>query len=215
MNAQDGSDFAQALKEVLKSYRQECGTFTLKIWWAALEQYSLTTVLNAMGAYCADPDTCTFAPKAGDIVGMIEGKKSDRKELAVLAFARVMAHINSYASVVFDDAAIHYAIKVGFGSWIEAGRFDGNTFECQEQRRAFISAYTSFKQGTAYEPRLVGISEQNESVTGMPSWNETLYIGDAAKALEVEQCGRVSQQRLAGLDVARVLPHGLALEAAA
>jgi len=215
MKAQDGESFAKALKEVLKSYRQECGTFTLKIWWAALEKHSLDTVLNAMAAYCADPDKCKFAPKAGDIVGMIDGNKVDRKELAVLAFARVLEHVNSYASVVFDDPAIHYAIQVGFGSWVEVGKFNGNEFECQEQRRAFISAYTAFKQGVAYMPRLIGIHEQNEVATGIPSGVQTLYIGDKQKALEVEQCGRVGQESLSGLNIGDALPVISTVEAAA
>jgi len=201
----DKKEFANAVREVLKSYRQECGSFTLKVWWAALQKHELSAVLNAMGAYCADPDRCKYAPKAGDIVGMIDGNKADKKELAVIAFAKVIENVNSYASVVFDDPAIHYAIAIGFGSWVEVGKYNEAEFKCQEQRRAFVSAYASFKQGTAYLPRMIGTHEQSEASTGHKSFSETLYIGDKQNALAVEDGGRVAVNGSAGFIAGEIL----------
>jgi len=188
----DKKVFAESVREVLKSYRQECGTFTLNIWWIALHQYDLKKVLNAIGAYCASPEKCKFVPKAGDIVGMITGTKDDRKDLAVLAFSHAIQNVNSYQSVVFDDPAIHHAIIVGFGSWQEFGMFDDAQFKCQEQRRAFLSAYASFNDKTAYAPRLIGISEQDAVGSGLEYKFDTLYIGERKKALAVESGGRTA-----------------------
>lgn len=189
----DKQEFADAVREVLKSYRQECGSFTLKIWWAALVNNDLKTVLNAMAAYCAHPDKCKFAPKAGDIVGMIEGTSADRKELAILAFSKAIQNVSSYDTVVFDDPAIHHAIIVGFGSWQEFGMYQESKFECQEQRRTFLAAYASFKKDTPYLPKLIGILERDNSAEGYPdAIPMPKYIGDHKKALAVESGGRIA-----------------------
>jgi len=200
MRKEDADDFANALKDILKSYNQECGVFTLRVWWLALRIHPLKDVLNALGAYCADPDRCKFAPKAGDIVGMIEGTKADRAELAVIAFARAIENANAYDTVVFDDPAIHYAVKVGFGSWVDMCAFCDSKFEHQEKRRSFLAAYRMFKDGTAYEPRLSGLHEQAEVTSGIPSGMSIVYIGERTKALAVEQSGRIGGNNMEKID---------------
>jgi len=189
----DKREFAEAVREVLKSYRQECGTFTLRMWWAALQQHDLATVLNAMGEYCASPDKCKFAPKAGDIVGMIEGTKADRKELAVMAFAKVIGNVNRYATVVFDDPAIHFAITMAFGSWDKVSDYNDSEFESQQNKREFITAYAAFNENTPYQPKLIGINERDNAAGGfLEHKGDTLYIGEYKKALAVELGGRTA-----------------------
>ncbi|MDX8384136.1 MAG: DUF6475 domain-containing protein [Ghiorsea sp.] len=163
------------------------------IEWAfeVLRDKGIAEIRTALIHHARDPKSGQFQPKPADIIRHIDGTRDDRKELAVLAFARVLDNLNSYSTVVFDDPAIHFAIAVAFGGWIEAGLFDASKFECQEQRRAFVTAYTSFKQGTAYLPRLTGIHKQGEASTGYASQASITYIGDKQKALAVENNGRV------------------------
>lgn len=186
MIEQDKEEFAEAVTEVLKSYRQEVGKITLRIWWAALEKHDLNIVLNALGAYCASPDKCKFAPKAGDIVGMIEGTATDRQALAGAAFAKVIANSNPYNTVVFDDPAIHYAINVAYhGRWENVSKFDPSEYESQANQRAFEKAYVSYKEGMSYPARLTGIHEQENALNGY-EYGDVEYIGDNKLCLEVE-----------------------------
>lgn len=195
----DKKEFAEAVREVLKSYKQECGKFTLRMWWAALQTHSLATVLNAMGEYCASPEKCKFAPKAGDIVGMIEGTKADRKELAVMAFAKVIENVNRNATVVFDDPAIHHAIIIGFGSWEKVSDYNDFEFESQQNKREFITAYAAFNANTPYQPKLIGIVERDNAANGLyDAIPSVTYIGDKKKALAVESGGRTAISGNAG-----------------
>jgi len=189
----DKKEFAVAVHEVLKSYGQECQKFTLELWWFGLKKHSLECVVNAMYEYCASPEKCRYPPKSGDIIAMIEGSKADRKEMAVIAFARMFDNLNTQASAVFDDPAIHYAIMVGFGSWEKVGAYNETKFECQEQRRAFIAAYTLFSSETPYLSRLVGLEERENAANGYHNYvPRVLYIGNKERALQVELQGRSS-----------------------
>lgn len=180
----DKKEFAKAVQEVLKSYGKECGTFTLRMWWVALSKFELTTVFNALGEYCGHPDKCKFAPQAGDIVGMIEGNKSDKKDHATIVWSRVLDNVNRYASVAFDDPAIHYALQVAFGgNWIDVCNFNADDFAYQEKHRSFITAYANYKQDMSYQPYFVGIKEQENGTS------EITYIGNQEQARLVHQGG--------------------------
>lgn len=198
----DKAEFAEAVTEVLKSYRQEVGKIILRIWWTALEKHDLNTVLNALGSYCAHPDKCKFAPKAGDIVGMIEGTAEDRKAVAQAAWSRLMQNCDGSATVVFDDEAMHYAISVAFnGNWRNVGMDVIGSFEEQEHKRTFERAYASYKDGMNYPAKLIGHYEIDNHKNGY-EYDEVRYIGDKQKCLAVES-------KPASLDMAKADAIGI------
>jgi len=208
----DKQAFADAVREVLKSYRQECGSFTLRVWWTALQQHDIQTVLNAMGEYCAHPDKCKFAPKAGDIVGMIEGTGKDKEALAHVAWRRLLDNCSAYDTTVFDDAAIHYAISIAFPQgWQSVGHDNIGSFEEQEHKRSFILAYTSYKEGMNYPKKLVGIFERDNGANGI-EYNQVKYIGDNKKALAVESGGRTAISESVGSITSSIVPELKSIE---
>ena len=197
----DKQAFAGAVREVLKSYRQECGRFILEMWWAALKAHDLKVVLNAICEYCAHPDKCKFPPNAGDIVGMIEGTGADKEALAHVAWKRVMDNCCASETVVFDDPAIHYAINVAFvEGWRTVGLDVIGSFEEQEHKRSFIKAYASYKDGMNYPPTLKGYFEIDNNAKGY-DYNQITYIGDKQKALTVLERGNEGGMMKLGTDI--------------
>jgi len=189
MTENDKKEFAIAMHEVLGSYNQECGRFTLRLWWSALERYDLQTVLNALAGYCAHQDKCKFAPKAGDIVGMIEGTKAEKTEAAEYAWQRTYDAIGTYGrykSVAFDDPAIHYALML-LGGWEEfCGMMED---EKPFRRKDFISAYAAYRNGLPYPPHLSGMAERENVGKGVDVKIE--YIGNHDVVKSIIADGRV------------------------
>lgn len=74
---QDKKQFYTVVIEVIGMYNQEISEIGLQIWWQALHDYDLNKVMNALGEYCANPNTCKFSPKPGDIVGIIDGNHAN------------------------------------------------------------------------------------------------------------------------------------------
>lgn len=185
MDKNDSEDFADAIKEVLRSYNQEVSTFQLKMWWAGLKRFDLNIVLNALGGYIASPEKCKFAPKPGDIVEMIEGSSKDREALAAHAWQIVMDNCNGYMTTVFDSPAIHYALKITFGNWQSVGQCE--EYDLKFKRLDFIKAFSSFKEGMPFPAKMVGTLERDNAANGQSNDHNAIeYVGDKEKCLAIE-----------------------------
>jgi len=171
------------------------------IEWAfeVLKDKSIEQIMSALIAHARDPESGQFIPKPADVIRHIDGKREDRKDAATIAWARVLENVNAYASVVFDDPAIHYAISVGFGGkWVDVCSFNADDFAYQEKRRSFITAYASFKPDTMnYPTHLIGIHEQD----GADIKDNITFVGDKEKSRLVYRGGSDS-----GL---QALQHGI------
>lgn len=156
--------------------------------WAfeVLKDKSLADIKTALIKHARNPDSGQFMPKPADVIREIDGSAQDRKNMAVLAWARVIENVSRYDSVVFDDPAIHYAIAVAFGSdWNDVCNFEESKFEDQDKKRAFIAAHSMFKQGMNYPPRFAGLHEME----GVDYKKCLRIVGDRDKARLVHQGG--------------------------
>ena len=182
------------LSEIMLAISEEYGTeysdTRMKMWAGMLKDYSEKQVKGALIKYMRS-EQARFAPKVSDIITMIEGKAVDRKAAGEAAFQRVYNAIGScggsYASVVFDDPAIMYAISV-MGGWID---FCGITDDEKPfRRRDFVSAYASYKNGMGYPAHLAGIHERDNTANGTGVEMSLTYIGDKSRAITVHNAGR-------------------------
>jgi len=180
MNKADFEKFSACWEQACNGAGKEVSPRAIEWAFEVLKDKSIEQVMNALISHARDPETGQFMPKPADVIRHIDGKKEDRKDAATIAWARVLENVNSYASVVFDDPAIHYAIAIGFGGdWVDVCRFNPDDFAYQEKRRSFITAYANFKQGTMnYPTHFVGIHEQ----CGADIKSNIVHIGDKEKA---------------------------------
>ena len=187
MVEQDKQQFAEMIIATMELYNKHPSKMAIKMYWNVLERFSIEQVEHGLKAHLNDTEQGKFQPKPADIIRHIEGTKADRKTAAEAAWHTVLSNVNRYDSTVFDDPAIHYAIMIGFGSWLNVCDFDKDDFSMQQMYRSFINAYSSYN-GQPYIPRMVGIYEQ-ESAQG-PTQYVIRYHGDEDKALAVESGGR-------------------------
>lgn len=178
-----------------------------QINWAfeVLRDKSIEQVKKALIMHARDPQSGQYQPKPADIIRHIEGSSVDRKTAAEAVWRKVLDNVNRYDSAVFDDPAIHYAIMIGFGSWLTVCDFDKDDFAMQQMYRSFISAYASYN-GQPYIPRMIGIYEL-ESAKGETRY-EIHYIGDKQKALMVERGGRVGGMEAVNSEIPKAIEDG-------
>jgi len=187
MQQSDFINFAESWEQACEGCGKPASSRQIEWAFECLTDKQLDDVKRALIKHARDPDAGQYQPKPADIIRHIEGGKADRKVMAEAAWHTVISNVNRYNSAVFDDPAIHYAIMIGFGSWLNVCDFDKDKFDCQQMYRSFINAYVSYN-GQPHPPRMIGIYEL-ESAKG-PTKYEIEYHGDKQKALAVEQGGR-------------------------
>jgi hypothetical protein len=186
MKASDAKRFAGILYATFEVYGQQPSKMAVDIWWNALSEYTIEQVEGALAAHIRDADSGQFKPKPADVIRKIDGSREDKAAMAARAWARVMDHMNTTDSAIFDDPAIHYAIQTTFGTWVKAGLMTEK--EAPFKQRDFIQAYTAYKPGLPYPPRLIGRTEN--SAAGGEVFFFTNHIGNADKCRAVEEQGR-------------------------
>jgi len=203
MNEKDYDDFAIC-------WEQTCVGITGKqpnpssIEWAfeVLKDKTIEQVRHGLIAHSRDEKEGSFAPKPANIIKHINGAKADKKDYATVAWARVVDNVNRYASVVFDDPAIHYALQVGFGgNWQDVCNFNADDFAYQEKRRSFITAYANYKQGMSYQPYFAGIEEKengtvNITFIGNQEQAKIVYHGGTSGGLDKLEANSLSHLSL-------------------
>jgi hypothetical protein len=85
MKARDKQGFAQTLTAIADLYAKNLSDAGLKIWWSALEHYSLAQVQQALSSHVSDPDRGQFMPKPADVVRQIDGGRPSPDEIIAMA----------------------------------------------------------------------------------------------------------------------------------
>lgn len=189
-----------AIVEMMTMYDKEISGFALNAWVTQLSRYPVESVLAALSQYISTPEKCRFAPMPGDIVEILDGSKDDRKAAAGLAYARAFDAISSYgsyASVVFDDPAIMYAVQCGFSNWVGFCQAEHHDFD----RKKFIDEYTNYRDGLPFPKCLEGITAIGNG-SQFPEFNKVSAIGD------VERCRAVYRKGRDILDISKSMPVG-------
>lgn len=191
MTQPDLEEFALMLGAVYEFYSKTPSASALEIWWAALKPFDLAAVRRALGQHALNPDRGQFIPKPADVVLMLGGSTLDSGLVAWSKFEQALHSIGPYRSVVFDDPIIHRVVE-DMGGWTALARCSGKDWPFKQNE--FVNRYRSFRmrgETPAYPPKLVGISEAENSVNGWAGDErakkeaEPVLIGDSAAAVKV------------------------------
>lgn len=189
MQQHERGQFAELLTNVMAYYGKDCSTFTLTVWWNALQSCDMEQVANALQRHATDPERGQFAPKVADIVRTLHGTTTERAALAWGKVHEAISAIGAYTDVVFDDPAIH-AVVEDLGGWPKVCRTDVKELPYLQHR--FQEAHRAYAERGQfeYQRRLPGDRSPDHDYTrrGLPVPRPAL-VGDPKRALLVLQNG--------------------------
>jgi hypothetical protein len=177
--------FTKFLTQALGYWKADVSEFTLSVWFAACQPYTLEQVRKAMTAHATDPEHGVFAPKVADIVRVLSGTQTDRALLAWGKTLEAMSAVGAYTDVVFDDPAIHAAIE-DLGGWVKVCRTE--TTELSYLQHRFCGSHKAYTQRGQFDYQRVLIGDRSPDSMflsrGIPLPKPAL-IGDVDRAKEV------------------------------
>jgi hypothetical protein len=210
MQPSDKPKFKNLLTDALAFYRRDMSTFALGVWWQACQSFEFEQVAKALTAHAMDPERGQFAPMPADIVKVLHGTRSDRSLIAWGKTFDAMQRVGAYASVAFDDPAIHLTVE-DLGGWPTVCRTLIEELPFVQKR--FCDAYRvhTNRPGTPHPSRLIGASEAASQAAKMTAEQQrmvegkTVLIGDATAARNVIATGGMAPRHAVTL-LANVLP---------
>lgn len=207
MRQSDAGQFQELLTDALAFYRQDVSEFALSVWWAACERFELEQVRKALTAHAMDPERGQFAPKPADVVRVLQGTHTDRSLMAWGKVYEAMTRVGAYASVVFDDAAIHAAIE-DMGGWPQVCRSDVDALPFLQRRFCDTHRAYAMRPGHPYPPRLIGDTEAKNRLDGRDV-EPPVLIGDPAKCRLVHSSGSATSRVAITHQAAAMLPAAI------
>lgn len=187
----DKKRFTNIMKTTFKMYDKKLDVDVINMWWSIMSTVSIDAFAAGMRNHIVCPERGQYVPKVADIIAKIGGDRNDRKDAADFAWSVVKDNLNTNENAVFDDPAIHYAIQIEFGSWVEVGMMTDK--DEPFRRMGFLRAYAAYKPGLPYQPRLLGRLSLGEATSHGRVDVFTHYIGDKQAALAVEANGKQSK----------------------
>ena len=202
MTAEDKRAFWTLVKGVHSFYSQDVSEFAAQVWWNAMQGYSIDQVRRAFDKHAADPKSGQFMPKPADLIRVLDGTQDDRAALAWSKVLSAIQRVGAYATVVFDEGAIHAAIE-DLGGWPKACATKFEELPFVEKR--FCAAYRAhLKAGSAYPGKLPGIADQS-NVAGGFGTQEPVLIGNPEQARQVLAVGAYTNGKAIPLSKASAL----------
>lgn len=155
MSPNDANQFKELLTSALAYYRQDASPFVLSVFWQACQPFTMEQVRKALTAHATDPERGQFAPKAADLVRILQGTNTDRAQLAWGKCLDAMSRVGAYTDVVFDDPAIH-AVVEDLGGWPKVCRTETKDLGYLQHR--FCESHKAYTGRGAfdYPKRLAG-----------------------------------------------------------
>jgi hypothetical protein len=210
MDNQDKSAFASVLRATFDVYGKEVSTDVMRIWWAALETFSIDEVRIGFSRYIRSTESGQFPPKPADIIKMVEGTGSDRGMIAWSKVHEAIKRVGAYRSVVFDDPLIHVVIE-GMGGWAALCMVTSEElpFRAQEFSKRY-RAYAERGELPQHPACLTGIAEASNRLHGFPV-EPPVLLGNPEKAAQVLALGCTGPrlQITSGNRVSDILEQGL------
>lgn len=185
MRPSDIPRFLEVLAGVHDFYGRELSEFAGQVWIEAMQGFDLEQVTKALSAHLMDAERGQFMPKPADIVRQLQGTNTDRALIAWGKTLQAIQHVGAYASVCFDDGAIHAVIE-DMGGWPKLCRTQ--TDDLPFVQRRFCETYRAYanRGEFGYPPKLSGEFDAINATRGLPAQAPKL-IGDPAKARQVAQ----------------------------
>ena len=200
---EDKREFAQLLQGVQTEVyqRPELTVQALRVWWMALGHLRMGDFRAALSAHVRSEK---FPPTPADILRLAEGSSEDKARSAWYMVRSAIGRAGQYASVAFDDPAIHCAIR-DIGGWPRLCQTPEAELPFRE--RDFIAAYQIHAARKSPHPsHLPGVHEIDNAASGFGKAPRLTLIGDVAKASEVVRTGSDSAARLPMLEVKDTIP---------
>jgi hypothetical protein len=184
MQTDEKQKFLTLLAGVHNFYGKELSEFSGQVWWEASKDYEYGQVSKALSSHLRDPDKGAFMPKPSDLVRQLQGTYADRSLVAWGKVMEAMQRAGAYASVAFDDGAIHAAIE-DLGGWVLLCRTTNDELSYTQKR--FCDSYRIYSKrpDATYPSRLLGIAEASNAIRGYQTPGGPALIGDPNKAREV------------------------------
>jgi len=183
MNTSDKKDFVTMMKVFGDVYEIDFSSVVLRLWFNALEDFSIDQVADSIGLFMKNPDSNYGKPKPNDLIRLMTGTSADSASIAWSKFDKTLRMVGVYDSVCFDDPIIHKVIR-DMGGWISFGEktddewpFVGNEF------KALYKAYIVKKDGEG-GGYLMGIAEADNQRLGFKVAPPVL-IGDNEKCEKI------------------------------
>lgn len=184
MNASDRGAFAQLLTDVLAFYKQDVSTFSLSVWWEAVQPFDMEQVRKALTQHALDPDRGQFAPKPADLVRQLQGTKTDRALLAWSTVYRAFSEVGAYASPDFGDNAIHASIN-DMGGWPKLCHLPIDELPFTQKRFCDLYRMHQAHGNTEHVP-LVGMHALENGARNTGREDAPVRIGNAARKLVLQ-----------------------------
>lgn len=188
MQESDKREFASILQATMDVYNKDISTDVIKLWWMALQNFSIDQVKTGLSKYITSADCGKFPPKPADIIFMMEGNSSDAAFTAWNKVLEAMSRAGSYKSVCFDDPIIHLAID-DIGGWIGLGESEEKDLPFIQKR--FEQAYRNYRTRgdiPAHKRYLIGRSEAQNNLQGYVS-DKPILIGNKELAQKTLEAG--------------------------
>ena len=189
MNADDQRAVAEALTATMALYGRTITLPEIRLWIAALGDFSAEEIRHALGVHIRDPDVGQYQPKPADIVRAVRGGSASNAAWAWAEVARAARSVGGYATVVFSDPGIHLAVEA-LGGWV---------WLCEQPEKElpfiakrFEALYASARQhaGAGHPRALIGRVEADNRANGHPNHSRPVLIGDLTACLSVLKTGR-------------------------
>ncbi len=187
MQTEDKAAFAALISDVLAFYRQNASEFALGVWWQACQGFDMDQVRKALTAHSMDPERGKFCPMPSDMVRVLRGTQTDRSLIAWGKALDAIRRVGAYASVVFDDGAIHAAIE-DMGGWSKFCRSTTDELPFLQKRFCDLHRTYSSRPDLPYPARLIG---EHEAINahGGKEVAAPMLVGDPARAQQVLASG--------------------------
>lgn len=161
------------------------------LWWQRMERYDLEAVERAFIAHGRDSERGRFMPQPADLIGHLDGSRSDKSQLAWGKAFEAASRVGAYTDVVFDDPAIHAAID-DLGGWPKFCRSE--TADLSYLQHRFCESYKAYigRENFEYPRRLTGDRSPDDVYTkrGLPPPKPAI-VGDIERARAVFLGGQI------------------------
>ena len=174
------SNLTKLLIMMANYYREQLSENDIAFWLMDLGNYSFDEVLSAFETWRKTHDRM---PKISNIIEIMKGSGEDHALEALMKVEKAMDEHGAYATVVFDDPAIHVTIQ-SLGGWVKACR--QTEYEFTWWKKDFRERYQMIEQ-RGLPPdvplKLFGIFDQTNLPMGRPPQTPQM-IGDPGKIRE-------------------------------
>lgn len=189
------NDFTKIIEKISKVYGRSLSPDVLDLWIECLKPFAFEAVKDAMGQFV---QTESRMPVPADILKILQGALQDRALSALIKVETAVLRHGAYATVVFDDPAIHAVIS-GLGGWIRlCGLTDAEwVWWRKDFRERYILLARTGLADVESPGFLPGIFELGNIEAGYPPGPPAM-IGDRKKCLRLFGAG-IRDERVSSL----------------